>query len=253
MFAERGIQRQWLSDMLNTVRHKQRGISLVELMVGMAIGLLITAAAASAYIASSRGGADTLRSAKLNMELRGAMDVMVAEIRRAGHAPLNAGVPNPFNAAGRNLTISGPDCILFSYDANGSGSVDSADYFGFKRNGNALAMRQGGTSPSTSAGCSVATDSWENLTDPNNVVIDSLVFTVSYQCQNARTNASASQPCAAGNSLYDAAVAAGIPSDLIEVRSVLIDLAGRHANDAAMRMQLSQTVRVRNDRVQTVP
>jgi len=41
----------------STLFHRQKGAGLVELMVGMAIGLIIVAAAASVYITTVRGGA----------------------------------------------------------------------------------------------------------------------------------------------------------------------------------------------------
>src|ERR1035437_3149077 len=150
--------------MLRTSSRRERGVSLVELMVGLTVGLIIVDAAASVYITAVRGGADTLRSAKLNMELRRAMDLMVYEIRRAGYTAGTTNLAsNPFMLTSANLTLvltpGGYDCILFSYDANGSGAVNSADFFGFRKNGSAISMRYGGTAPSTSAGCSVSDDS----------------------------------------------------------------------------------------------
>lgn len=242
--------------MLKDSSHRrQSGFSLVELMVGIVIGLIIVLAAISVYITAVRGGADTLRSAKLNMELRSAMDIMVAEIRRAGYTPITTNLTNsPFMLIGTNLTLVGNDCLLFAYDANGNGSTDSADYFGFRRNGGdaSISMRQGGTS--TSGGCTGDVTSWERLTDPNNVVIDTLTFSIAYQCWNAQADAgSASQACVAGQSVYDAANTATTKSDLVEVRDVTISLTGHHKSDALTAMSLTQSVRVRNDRIVTVP
>jgi len=231
---------------------RQRGVSLVELMVGLAIGLIIIAAAASVYITSVRSGSDTLRSAKLNMELRGAMDLMVAEIRRSGYTPNTTNLTsNPFMLADTNLTLVGTDCLLLAYDANGNGVTETTDFVGFKKNATAVSMRYGGTA-STSTGCSVG--SWENLTDPNNVVIDTLTFSIAYQCWNAQTLlSSSSQPCASGQSVFNTAAAASTKSDLVEVRDVTIALVGHHKSDALTIMSLNQSVRVRNDRIQTVP
>lgn len=241
----------------STPFHHQKGASLVELMVGMAIGLIIVAAAASVYVTTVRGGSDTLRSAKLNIELRGAMDIMVAEIRRAGYIWFDANTnlsTNPFMQANTNLTLVGSDCLLFAYDANGNNVADTSDQFGFKKNGSKVSMRFGGTAPSTSAGCSIANDSWESITDDNSIIVDTLNFAVTYQCLNAQTGAgSANQACATGNAIYNAANAATVKSDLVEIRNVTITLVGHHKDDAQTRMSLSQSVRVRNDRIQTVP
>jgi type IV pilus assembly protein PilW len=240
---------------------RQKGAGLVELMIGMAIGLIIVAAAATVYVTTVRGGADTPRSAKLNIELRGAMDIMVAEIRRAGYLWFDADTDlstNPFMQANTNLTLVGSDCLLFAYDANANNTADqpedTSDYFGFKKNGSKVSMRLGGTAPSTSAGCSAAGDSWEGITDDNSIIVDTLTFVVTYQCLNSKTGVgSASQACATGNAIYDAASAAAVKSDLVEIRKVDITLVGHHKDDEQTSMSLSQSVRVRNDRIQTVP
>jgi prepilin peptidase dependent protein B len=243
---------------VKTFVRKQSGSSLVELMVGLAIGLIIVAAAASVYITAVRSGADTLRSAKLNMELRSAMDIMVAEIRRAGYTPNTTNLTNnPFMLTTTNLTLVGTDCLLFAYDTDGNSSADSEDFFGFRRNTSdaSISMRRGGAS--TSGGCTGDSTSWERITDPDNVVIDTLSFSISYQCQNAQTGLKSSiESCTAatGNTVYPAAIAASpIHSDLIEIRDVTITLEGHHKSDALTKISLSQSVRVRNDRIQTVP
>jgi len=235
----------------NSVK-RQAGLSLVELMVGLAIGLMIVGGATSVYVGAVRSGSDTLRSAKLNIELQGAMNMMVAEIRRAGYSNVTTSLSNnPFTQTGTNMAIPSASCILFSYDRNGNGTVDSSDYMGFKMNGSAISMRYSGAS--TSAGCSVAGDSWESITDANSIVVDSLVFSVSAQCVDAQTGAaSASQACVTGQSVYDTATSAVDKSDLIEIRDVSISIAGHHKDDSTTHMTLTQSIKVRNDRIETV-
>lgn len=233
---------------------KQAGFSLVELMVGLAIGLIIVAAAGSVYITALRSGANTLSSAKLNMELRSAMDLMVAEIRRAGYSLNTANISaNPFTQSTTDLANPAADCILFSYDTNADGSATSPEFLGFKKKDSEVAMRYGGATTTTD--CAVG--SWEGITDSNSVIVDTLSFSISYQCQNAQTGLkSATESCtaAAGNTVYPAAVASSpIHSDLIEVRDVTITLEGHHKSDALTKIRLSQSVRIRNDRILTVP
>ena len=242
--------------LMKTPPHRQKGASLVELMVGLAIGLIIVGAAGTVYVNAVRSGSDTLRSAKLNIELRGAMDMMVAEIRRAGYSNSASLSNNPFTQTTTDLSRPSADCILFSYDADGNGITDSSDFFGFKRVDSAISMRFGGNpTPTTSAGCSVGTDSWEKITDTNSVIVDTLTFAITYQCINAQTGLnSAVQPCLAGNSVFTAATT-GVTSrsDLVEIRDVTISLVGHHKDDTLTTMRLDQSVRVRNDRIQTVP
>lgn len=247
--------------LVNSSIRQQRGVSLIELMVGMTIGLIIVAAAGSIYITAMRGGADATRSAKLNMELRGAMDTMVSEIRRAGYLYTTTSTDttaNPFMQATSNLSIPSASCVLFSYDADQSGAINTADFFGFKQNGDAIAMRSGGTAlPTTSDGCAVGTDSWEKITDDNNVVVDTLSFTNTvttpddmFQCWNTSTNASETASCKAGETVYDGATAG---SRLVETRSVSVALTGHHKADPLTKISLTQQVRVRNDKILVKP
>lgn len=229
-------------------------------MVGMTIGLIIVAAAGSIYITAMRGGADATRSAKLNMELRGAMDTMVSEIRRAGYFHTTTSTDttaNPFMQATSNLSIPSASCVLFSYDADQSGAINKEDFFGFKQNGDAISMRSGGDAPTTSDGCAVGNDAWEKITDDNNVVVDTLSFTNTvttqddmFQCWNTDTNASETASCKTGNTVYDGATAG---NRLVETRSVTVALTGHHKADPLTKISLTQQVRVRNDKILVKP
>ena len=70
--------------MLKPTPVHQSGVSLVELMIGSAVGLIVIAAVLATYAVIARSGSETMASAKLNAELRAAMDMMVRDIRRAG-------------------------------------------------------------------------------------------------------------------------------------------------------------------------
>lgn len=62
-----------------------RGVTLISLMVGLVVGLLVLSATLQAYMMISEGARDTLRQARLDQELRAALDVMRLDIRRAGY------------------------------------------------------------------------------------------------------------------------------------------------------------------------
>lgn len=250
--------------MTNPTR-RQKGVGLVELMIGLTIGLIIVAATGSIYLTSLRGGADATRSAKLNMELRSAMSTVVSAIRRAGYlysASSTDTTVNPFMQATSNLTIPSSSCVLFAYDADQSGTISSADFFGFKKSGDAIAMRSGGDAPTTSSGCAVANDSWEKITDDNNVVIDTVAFydydpdisgSVAgdlFQCWDTAAETSETAPCVTGKTVYDSATA---KSRLVETRSLVVQLTGHHKADPDMRISLKERVRVRNDRILVKP
>lgn len=118
---------------------RPRGMSLVELLVSMVIGLGIITAAVSFYTGSLRLGGSNLRMGHLAAEMRAAMLYMTREIRRAGYSGLVPGSDlngdglvdasdlgllhdNPFFrlhdlASGRYDAAEAEDsCLLFSYN-----------------------------------------------------------------------------------------------------------------------------------------
>jgi len=260
--------------MLTVERPAQQGFSLVELMVGIAVGLIVIAVVLSVYIATIRGSTASLSAAKLNQELRGTMDIMINDVRRAGFWGTAAAgdLDSPFTrrAAGDFTDIyipAGGGCVLYTYDAtyqlpsNDLGSPDDSgdqgtDFFGFKLVNGVVQMRHGGDS-NASADCSDG--SWEGITDANTVVVDALTFTTGgSQCLNR--NSGVSWALAAG-SILPACVAAAYPGGylpasgdiLMELRQIDITLVGHLVADPAVRVSLNESVKVRNNRLNVVP
>lgn len=64
--------------------HRQRGLSIVELLVGVAIGLVIVAAAALLMTGQLVENRKLLTETQLQQDLRGAADIITRELRRAG-------------------------------------------------------------------------------------------------------------------------------------------------------------------------
>lgn len=65
----------------------QRGLSLVELMIGLALGLFIVAGALGIHFQHLTTTAELRLQAQLNHEMRAAMDLVTRDLRRAGHWP----------------------------------------------------------------------------------------------------------------------------------------------------------------------
>ncbi|MDD1622202.1 MAG: prepilin-type N-terminal cleavage/methylation domain-containing protein [Methylococcaceae bacterium] len=164
---------------------KQSGFTLIELMISLLVGLIIVAAAITIYIATVKGSSDTIKSARLNHDLESVMSLMVNDIRRAGYWG-GAGVTsdakrNPFtNTATANIQLPSSSCILYTYDANGSGAltptnqaddIDANEYYGFRLVGTTIRMRTSGT---TTADC--ADGNWQEEIAGNQISITSLKF-----------------------------------------------------------------------------
>lgn len=68
---------------LNTNFH-QRGVSLIELMVGIAIALILMAGVLTLMVRVSTEGGESVRATRLNQELRSTLDFMTKDLQRAG-------------------------------------------------------------------------------------------------------------------------------------------------------------------------
>ena len=98
---------------LKVMKYKQRGFTLIELMISIVIGLIILAAVVGMFVTLIKSDNDNLKSIRLNQELRAAMSLITRDIRRAGanqNAAINSStIPptNPFSVVGgTRLTIA---------------------------------------------------------------------------------------------------------------------------------------------------
>ncbi len=201
---------------------KQQGLTLIELMISLALGMIIMAATLSIYISTIKSSADTIKAARLNHDLEMAISLMGNDIKRAGYwgnARIDANSrANPFTITTATLnTTTAPynfkptdvnilsftdtagvahsnGCILYSYDANSNGHYDNTpsdgtntvndtnEFLGFRLNAGKIEMRLTGT---TTADCTEGT--WQSITDETMVNITDLQF--SFVAMAATTSA----------------------------------------------------------------
>lgn len=186
--------------------HKQRGVTLIELMVGLTVGLLVLAGVLTIYLSTLKTSNATIKSSRLNQEMGAILNIMASDIRRAGYnGAANPTQPssNPFNlvdtATPANttalrvhattdngatytdktgelaLTDRIGSCILYAYDADSDGTVDDNEKYGFRwdrQAGDPLMMRTG----TAAAPNNCKTNGWEPVTDASSVVITALTF-----------------------------------------------------------------------------
>jgi type IV pilus assembly protein PilW len=165
-------------------RKQQAGITLVELLIGLLVGLIVIAAGTNIFITSIRGQTDNINLTRLNQDMRSMMDIMARDIRRAGFVTSDPGTNfaslqnNPFFdgiTSGATTDIAIHDegaCIVYAYnrddDVNNDrvtdetpSSVDSNERLGFRLSDSVLEMRQSGA---TNGNCSDG--SWQTITEP---------------------------------------------------------------------------------------
>ncbi|MDP3221903.1 MAG: hypothetical protein Q8R98_17305 [Rubrivivax sp.] len=212
-------------------RKLQSGLSIVELMVGVAIGLVIVAAASLLMTGQLVENRRLLTETQLQQDLRATSDILTRDIRRAGAlAELNSlrmiwhpDAALSFPAASFSaVTITGASNIAFSYDPGGSPSTS------FRYQLDAGTIRS-----------LVGVSGLQELTDNKVMVVDSLTFT--------KTNAGTPirLPCA---KLCSGATP---PDDscwpTIEVREVDVEIKAHALRASEVQRSMRTRVRLRND------
>lgn len=100
-------------------RYRQTGVSLIELMVGLAVGLIVVAAAIALIVSLMRSNSDSIRSVRLSQELRALSDIAAMEIRRSRSlldplANVGAGAA-AFAGCDDMISSGGNSCVVFAY------------------------------------------------------------------------------------------------------------------------------------------
>ena len=270
-----------------TPRLQQFGLSLVELMVAVAAGMIVVLGVTTIYISTISSSADTLKQSRLNQELTAIMSVMTNDIRRAGIWQ-GAGTTrytepqsNPFAARSNtaltiikqssNTTInpfdattwpgaSSGDCILYAYDSPNAGTLgtlDNTDIFGFRLNNGVVQMRsQGDVSATNNDLCT--TGAWADMSDAQAITITNLTFDmINSACVNTAepngvdNNGTGGIDDAAEKNCYSVAPSSGDITS--QTHQIDITITGQVNNTPLLRSTLKQSVRVRNDLVLTTP
>lgn len=225
-------------------RASERGLSVVELLVGVAVGLFVLGGVISLFISNLGSSRRLVMEARLNQDLRVVGDLITRDLRRAGYwsnamagtvVAGSAATPprNPYQAM---AVDAGNATVTYSFARDTNDSVDDNEQFGFRRsivqvNGldrGVIQMRTRG-SP----------DVWQTLTDPNVVEIPTNGFQITVDSE---------PPIDLRDTCAKACVGTGCPT--IQVRNYELVLTATSVADADMSRTLRTRVRVRNDLVE---
>ena len=216
-----------------TPSRAQRGLSLVELMIGLGVGLFITAIGGTLLASHVRENRSLLLEARLMQDLRSAADVITRDLRRAGYwAGATSGVwsagatgiiPNPYAAVTPNSAASDAVSFRYSRDTTENNVVDSNEQFGFRLRNGAIEMLLGGSG-------------WQALTDAGTLTVS--VFSVTPSVERIDLQGSCSKACPTGST--------SCPPQQ-EVRNLVLLISGRSATDAGVTRSVRSQVRLRND------
>ena len=216
-----------------SARRAARGVTIVELLIGVAIGLMIAAGGVTFLTHNLREHRSLLLESRLMQDLRTAADIITRDVRRAGYwstaergiwkPGAGAVLANPYAAIAPATAASDGVSFRFSRDATENDSVDSNEQFGFRLRGGALEMQLGAAN-------------WQGLTDSGTVTVTS--FSVTPSVQQVSLVESCAAACPVGSTTC--------PPQMT-VRSLALQITGRSATDGNVTRTVRSAVRLRND------
>ena len=213
------------------MNRKQSGYTLIELMVGLVVGLIVLSAVLYIFITTLRSSVNVLNSYRLNQEISSLSDIVIGEFRRAGYWPLTGAGDSPYGGEldFNILSPGGSDiCVLYSYynDSVASGAQITR---GFYHNGASGVVTYG--SAASVGVCS--TGSWVPLSDDK--VVNITNFDVSFSCWDVDADASvASASCTPTGSQ-------------VLRRNVDLTIEAELASDDEWRVEIAESVKLMND------
>jgi len=220
-------------------QRRQRGLSIVELMVGVAIGLFVVAAATMLVSTQLSDNRRLMLETQVQQDLRASADIITRELRRAGHwAKARDGVwyagnaaefrDNPYTliAKADGTAFADGDAsstVLMSYARSGVEAEEDRviEQLGFRLDNGVIQTRLGD-------------GGWQALTDGNTLKVTE--FTVTMKRQPLPLECA--KPCP--DPLVDCRPA-------LEVRDLQVVIKGEAANDSNVKRSVDSKVRLRND------
>jgi prepilin peptidase dependent protein B len=217
----------------SSARNDIGGFTLVELLIGMVVGLFIVAAAASLMSSNVRENRSLLLEGRVMQDLRTAADLVTRDLRRAGYwAGAMSGVrgdgasavpANPYAEVSPATGAADNVSFRFSRDATENNAVDSNEQFGFRLRNGAIELQLG-------------SGNWQALTDATTLTVTD--FSVTPTVEDISLANFCATGCPAGSTTCP-------PRQ--QVRSLAVAISARAAGDARVVRSVRSQVRLRND------
>lgn len=218
------------------MRPRQSGFSLVELMIGLAAGLVVVSAVLAFTVATIRANNQNIQSARLTQDLRSATTFVERDLRRSGYdseSPVRIGQLVPQSPSSfTNIQVSG-ECVAYSYMREDGAAVHRA----VRRNAGEQTLE---VLSSTAAVTCASSGDWAAITDSDVVQISSFSVVM---------NPAGSAPTFWGKvgvvenpaGTFVAKIGCGV------VRNINMTVSGQLTSDQDIQRQLTDEVRVRAD------
>jgi len=210
------------------------GLSIVETMVGLVIGMVVMAGALGLYVDNLSQSRRLLAEARLTQDLRAAADLITRDLRRAGywgHALLGTraaggGTVLAENPYAQVQAGAGTVAYGFSRDAAENDRLDAPEQFGFRVALGALQMQ-------------TAEGQWLDVTDARSMILTANGLVITATETEVPLGHLCPRTCLPGTP----------DCPRTQLRSYSLVLTGRSVRDPSVLRQFSSSVRVRNDRL----
>ena len=211
---------------------RQRGLSLVELMVGIAVGMFVVAAASTLVATQLFDNRRLLLEVQVQQDLRATADIITRDLRRIGSwGFVTTASDGVWTLGAQAVPNSTPTDVALSGGAgaskleySSSRTVGTTGPYGFWLVGGVLKSQLG-------------TAGWQPMTDENTMTVTS--FNITEQSEPA-IRVACPKRCTDGTQ-------ACWPT--VVVRSLVVDISGKSATDDTVKRSVRSVVRVRNDQV----
>lgn len=146
--------------------NRQKGLSLVELMIGIAVGIIVLGTAGSLFVSTLRSNLDAMKQQRFEESVQVLTNTIAAGVRRAGFSNSVNSLPDVTGwTPGLHYYLDGT-CMLFTY-IDTAISPPKQQFFGYKLD-TATGIMYSYQSDALVA-CST-TSTWEAITDPTQIV-----------------------------------------------------------------------------------
>lgn len=111
------------------------GYTLIEMMVALALGLIISAAVTGLVVANINNNNAMIKGMRASEEARALNEIITRELRRARYdaAALGNLGSGASGTTFKTIDTATSECIKYAYDANGNGAGDSGEFRMFSR------------------------------------------------------------------------------------------------------------------------
>ena len=212
---------------------RQLGLSLVEMMVGVAIGLFVVAAAAMLVATQLADNRRLLLETQVQQDLRATSDIIARELRRAGYWGTSrqgvwngsAPVANPYR--GVNLVSASEINLSYSSartEAAENNVVDGSEQFGYRLNGSTFAVDS-----------LLGAGGWQALSDAATLKVTA--FTITLETVTTTPVACPAECPGGGEACWPT----------LSVREIQVAISGVAVSDPAVQRSVRNRVRLRND------